>query len=93
MISIPDDILKVKQEVEAEFFGTDPTWGRVETNVCIFSHLNNAISHFFTKMSYKPTFVLWLNTLSAHDFLLILSVNVVLVFNCSHLFQMIKALD
>lgn len=82
MISIPDDILKVKQEVEAEFFGTDPTWGRVEANVCyvqVFSHLNNVISHCFIKMIYKPTFILWLNTLSAHNFLLILSVNVVVL--------------
>lgn len=43
MISIPDDILKVKQEVEAEFFGTDPTWGRVETTVCtsVFPHVDD----------------------------------------------------
>ncbi|KAG6430831.1 hypothetical protein SASPL_108904 [Salvia splendens] len=33
VISIPDDILKVKQEVEAEFFGADPTWGRAETTL------------------------------------------------------------
>ncbi|KAL1548931.1 Eukaryotic translation initiation factor isoform 4G-1 [Salvia divinorum] len=32
VVSIPDDILKVKQEVQAEFFGADPTWGRAETN-------------------------------------------------------------
>ncbi|KAL2482865.1 Eukaryotic translation initiation factor isoform 4G-1 [Forsythia ovata] len=31
--SIPEEILKVKQEVEAEFFGIDPSWGRVESNV------------------------------------------------------------
>ncbi|KAH6779366.1 MIF4G domain-containing protein / MA3 domain-containing protein [Perilla frutescens var. hirtella] len=32
-VTISDDILKVKQEVEAEFFGTDPSWGRGETNL------------------------------------------------------------
>ncbi|KAG8367623.1 hypothetical protein BUALT_Bualt16G0091500 [Buddleja alternifolia] len=30
---IPEDILRVKQEVEAEFFGTDPSWSRGENNV------------------------------------------------------------
>ncbi|XP_073296605.1 eukaryotic translation initiation factor-like isoform X2 [Primulina huaijiensis] len=29
---IPADILRVKQEVETEFFGTDPSWGRGENN-------------------------------------------------------------
>ncbi|XP_057767805.1 eukaryotic translation initiation factor-like [Salvia miltiorrhiza] len=33
VVSIPDDILKVKQEVDAEFFGADPTWGRAEINL------------------------------------------------------------
>lgn len=33
--NIPEDILKVKQEVEAEFFGVDPSWGRAETNVSL----------------------------------------------------------
>ncbi|KAL2249591.1 eukaryotic translation initiation factor-like [Sesamum indicum] len=32
-VSIPEEILKVKQEVEAEFFGTDPSWSRGENNL------------------------------------------------------------
>ncbi|KAL8488641.1 hypothetical protein ACS0TY_024801 [Phlomoides rotata] len=35
LTDISDDILKVKQEVEAEFFGTDPSWGRGEINLPI----------------------------------------------------------
>ncbi|KAL3533049.1 hypothetical protein ACH5RR_006570 [Cinchona calisaya] len=31
IVNIPEDILKVKQEVEAEFFGEDPSWGHGET--------------------------------------------------------------
>ncbi|GER39518.1 eukaryotic translation initiation factor iso4G [Striga asiatica] len=30
--NIPDDIFKVKQEVDAEFFGSDPNWNRGENN-------------------------------------------------------------
>ncbi|KAL9151111.1 hypothetical protein ABFS82_11G031600 [Erythranthe guttata] len=30
---ISEDILRVKQEVEAEFFGVDPSWSRGETNL------------------------------------------------------------
>ncbi|KAL6523417.1 Eukaryotic translation initiation factor isoform 4G-1 [Orobanche gracilis] len=33
LVSISDDILKVKQEVAAEFFGSDPSWGHGENNV------------------------------------------------------------
>ncbi|CAI9098787.1 OLC1v1035494C1 [Oldenlandia corymbosa var. corymbosa] len=33
VVSTPEDILKVKNEVETEFFGEDPTWGRVEPNI------------------------------------------------------------
>ncbi|GFP99872.1 eukaryotic translation initiation factor isoform 4g-1 [Phtheirospermum japonicum] len=29
---MPEDILKVKQDIEAEFFGTDPSWSRGENN-------------------------------------------------------------
>ncbi|XP_073145337.1 eukaryotic translation initiation factor-like isoform X1 [Henckelia pumila] len=32
VVDIPADILRVKQEVETEFFGTDPSWGRGENN-------------------------------------------------------------
>ncbi|CAA0814700.1 Eukaryotic translation initiation factor isoform 4G-1 [Striga hermonthica] len=32
IVNIPDDILKVKQEVEAEFYGSDPNWSRGENN-------------------------------------------------------------
>ncbi|KAK4404361.1 Eukaryotic translation initiation factor isoform 4G-1 [Sesamum angolense] len=32
-VIIPEEILKVKQEVEAEFFGTDPSWSHGENNV------------------------------------------------------------
>ncbi|GER46973.1 eukaryotic translation initiation factor iso4G [Striga asiatica] len=31
-VSIPDDIRKVKQEVEVEFFGSDPSWSRGDNN-------------------------------------------------------------
>lgn len=34
VVNIPEDILKAKQEVEAEFFGEDQNWVRGETNVC-----------------------------------------------------------
>ncbi|KAH7546106.1 eukaryotic translation initiation factor [Ziziphus jujuba] len=30
---IPDEILKIRREIEAEFLGEDQNWGRVETNV------------------------------------------------------------
>ncbi|KAL3642982.1 Eukaryotic translation initiation factor isoform 4G-1 [Castilleja foliolosa] len=33
VVSISDNILKVKQEVEAEFFGSDPSWGHGENNL------------------------------------------------------------
>lgn len=35
MVTIPEKILKVKQEVEAEFYGTDAnaSWSRGESNV------------------------------------------------------------
>ncbi|CAI9787424.1 unnamed protein product [Fraxinus pennsylvanica] len=33
VVNISKEILKVKQEVEAEFSGTDPSWGRGESNV------------------------------------------------------------
>ncbi|KAL8497574.1 hypothetical protein ACS0TY_021056 [Phlomoides rotata] len=33
VVDIPDDILKVKQEIEAEFFGVEPSWSRGESNV------------------------------------------------------------
>ncbi|KZV29603.1 eukaryotic translation initiation factor isoform 4G-1 [Dorcoceras hygrometricum] len=32
VVNISADILRVKQEVETEFFGTDPSWGRGENN-------------------------------------------------------------
>ncbi|KAK4481658.1 hypothetical protein RD792_012565 [Penstemon davidsonii] len=30
VVNIPEDIIKVKQEVEAEFFGSDPSWSHIE---------------------------------------------------------------
>ncbi|KAJ4950738.1 hypothetical protein NE237_027570 [Protea cynaroides] len=33
VVDVPEDILKIKQEVEAEFFGEEQTWGRVDANV------------------------------------------------------------
>ncbi|GFP82725.1 eukaryotic translation initiation factor isoform 4g-1 [Phtheirospermum japonicum] len=33
VVSISDDILKVKREVETEFFGSDPSWSRGENNL------------------------------------------------------------
>lgn len=35
-MNIPEDILKVKQEVDSEFFGADPSWIRGENNVIEF---------------------------------------------------------
>lgn len=35
-VEVPDDILKIKQDIEAELFGEDPSWGRAESNVTIF---------------------------------------------------------
>lgn len=42
MVNIPEKILKVKQEVEAEFYGTDLSWSRAESNV---SFIINLIIH------------------------------------------------
>lgn len=30
---MPEDILKIKQDTEAEFFGEDQNWGHSESNV------------------------------------------------------------
>ncbi|BFG40336.1 hypothetical protein CerSpe_266100 [Prunus speciosa] len=32
-VEVPDEILKVKQEIEVEFLGEDQSWGRAETNL------------------------------------------------------------
>ncbi|KAL5146913.1 Eukaryotic translation initiation factor isoform 4G-1 [Glycine soja] len=32
-VEVPDDILKIKQDIEAELFGEDPSWGRAESNL------------------------------------------------------------
>ncbi|KAB1211971.1 Eukaryotic translation initiation factor isoform 4G-1 [Morella rubra] len=32
VVEVPDDILKIKREIEAELFGEDQNWGRGETN-------------------------------------------------------------
>ncbi|KAG9455904.1 hypothetical protein H6P81_000412 [Aristolochia fimbriata] len=37
IVDIPEDILKVKKEVEAEFFGDDQTWGRSESTLQVQS--------------------------------------------------------
>ncbi|KAG6673304.1 hypothetical protein I3842_16G104400 [Carya illinoinensis] len=31
-VEVPDDVLKIKREIEAEFFGEEQNWGRGETN-------------------------------------------------------------
>ena len=36
-VEVPDDILKIKQDIEAELFGEDQSWGRSENNVSVFS--------------------------------------------------------
>ncbi|PIM98471.1 hypothetical protein CDL12_29052 [Handroanthus impetiginosus] len=42
VVNIPEDILKAKQEVEAEFFGIDPSWSRGENNAqSRYSELDN----------------------------------------------------
>ncbi|XP_077217320.1 eukaryotic translation initiation factor-like [Tasmannia lanceolata] len=33
VVDVPDDILKIKQEIEAEFFGDDQTWGHGDANL------------------------------------------------------------
>jgi hypothetical protein len=33
----PDDILKLRHDIDAELFGEDQSWGRVENNVSVFS--------------------------------------------------------
>ncbi|XP_068647101.1 eukaryotic translation initiation factor [Aristolochia californica] len=33
VVDVPEDILKIKKEVEAEFFGDDQTWGRSDSNL------------------------------------------------------------
>lgn len=40
---IPDEILKIRREIEAEFLGEDQNWGRVETNVCSWTILQHAL--------------------------------------------------
>ncbi|KAG5049475.1 hypothetical protein AAZX31_04G140200 [Glycine max] len=32
-VEVPDDILKIKQDIEAEIFGENPSWGRAESNL------------------------------------------------------------
>ncbi|TKY73135.1 Eukaryotic translation initiation factor isoform 4G-1 [Spatholobus suberectus] len=32
-VEVPDDILKIKQDIEAELFGEDQSWGRAESNL------------------------------------------------------------
>ncbi|KAK7411548.1 hypothetical protein VNO78_02982 [Psophocarpus tetragonolobus] len=32
-VDVSDDILKIKQDIEAEFFGQDQSWGRAESNL------------------------------------------------------------
>lgn len=33
----PDAILKIKHDIDAELFGEDQSWGRLESNVSVFS--------------------------------------------------------
>lgn len=33
---VPEDILKIKKEVEAEFFGEEQNWGRSDAHVSFF---------------------------------------------------------
>ncbi|RVW38173.1 Eukaryotic translation initiation factor isoform 4G-1 [Vitis vinifera] len=33
VVDVPEDILKIKQEIEAELFGEDQNWGRGESNL------------------------------------------------------------
>ncbi|KAF6176491.1 hypothetical protein GIB67_007874 [Kingdonia uniflora] len=33
VVNVPEDILKIKQEIDTEFFGEDQNWGRVDINV------------------------------------------------------------
>jgi hypothetical protein len=40
-VEVPDDILRVKREIDAEFFGEDQNWGRVETIVSLCPTLNS----------------------------------------------------
>ena len=37
VVEIPEDILKVRQEIEAEIYDEDQTWGRSEANVSSIS--------------------------------------------------------
>ncbi|XP_068651903.1 eukaryotic translation initiation factor-like [Aristolochia californica] len=37
VVDVPEDILKIKKEVEAEFFGDDQTWGRSDSNLQVQS--------------------------------------------------------
>ncbi|XWS26147.1 hypothetical protein CRYUN_Cryun26dG0005900 [Craigia yunnanensis] len=35
VVDTPEDILKIKQEIESEFAGEDQTWGRADGNVSL----------------------------------------------------------
>lgn len=58
MVNIPEEIVKVKQEVEADLFGEDPVWARVESHVRAL--------HIWIFIKFQ--FLLFYRTLFEHDF-------------------------
>lgn len=51
-VEVPDDILKIKREIDVEINGEDQNWSRAESNVNFFPTLNAyPIPLFFTGMT------------------------------------------
>lgn len=51
-VEVPDDILKIKREIDAEINGEDQNWSRAESNVIFLPALNAyPIPPFFTGMT------------------------------------------
>lgn len=51
-VEVPDDILKIKREIDAEINGEDQNWSRTESNVIFLPALNAyPIPPFFTGMT------------------------------------------
>ncbi|CAK9172065.1 unnamed protein product [Ilex paraguariensis] len=76
--SIPEDILKIKQEVEAEFFGEDHSWSRAESSLqnqsqSRYSELDNRdwrdrTAQFPTSIEERPAETFWDNRESGDRF-------------------------
>lgn len=55
--NIPDEILKIRHEIEAEFLGEDQNWGRGETNVSLWTILLPVLSIYGILKLMEPQIV------------------------------------